>query len=409
MSLSVTSNTTSTGYEDIDNLNKQQNEISNQMYENQQNIINAQTQQNIAEIERNKQKLEEETTKTNKGLYADYQKQINPYGATAESLASNGLANSGVAESTRTNLYNTYQKNRTDTLNTARNLYADYNNKIAEAKQNGDIQLAQFAQEIYNQKMNNLYNNYQLLQNKEQFNYQKERDTVADKKWQDEFNYQQNRDQIADQQYQQQFDYNVSRDEVADKQWQKEFDYNQYLNDRNYNYQVGRDQVADKQYQQQFDYNVSRDQAADKKWQDEFDYNKYIDNRNYDYQVSRDNIADQQYREQFDYNKAVDDRNYNYQVQRDQVADKQWQQEYNLSKKKASSSGSGSYSVKQTLGNNNTMSENALNWYNSLLSIEQSKNRQTPLEELEIGLSSAMQQGVLTEQDVDAILKMKGY
>ena len=359
MSLSVTSNTTSTGYEDIDNLNKQQNELSNQMYENQQNIINAQTQQNIAEIERNKQKLEEETTKTNKGLYADYQKQVNPYGATAEALASNGLSNSGVAETTRTNLYNTHQKNRTDTLNTARNLYADYNNKITEAKQNGDIQLAQFAQEIYTQKMNNLYNNYQLLQNKEQFNYQKERDTVADKQWQDEFNYQQNRDQISDQQYQQQFDYNVSRDQVADKQWQ-----------------------------------------------DEFDYNKYINDRNYDYQVNRDNISDQQWQQEFDYNKSVDDRNYNYQVERDKVSDSQWQQEYNLSKKKASSSGS-SYSTRQSLSND--ISENALNWYNSLIAIEQSKNRQTPQEELEIGLSSAMKQGVLTEQDVDAILKMKGY
>lgn len=363
MSLSVTSNTTSTGYDDIDNLNKQQNEISNQMYENQQNIINTQTQQNIADIERNKQKLQEETTKTNKGLYADYQKQVNPYGATAESLASNGLANSGIAETTRTNLYNTYQKNRTDTLNTAKTLLADYNNEITKAKQNGNMQLAQFAQEIYNQKMNNLYNNYQLLQNKEQFNYQKERDTVADKKWQDEFNYQQNRDQIAD-----------------------------------------------AQYKQQFDYNVSRDQVADKKWQDEFEYNKYIDNRNYDYQVNRDNISDQQWQKQYDYNKSVDDRNYNYQIQRDKVADSQWQQEYNLSKKKASSSSSGKNSL-NSLDNSSgqTASQRAIEWYNSMVAIEQSKNRETPLEELQIGLASAVQQGVLDEQDVDAILKMKGY
>lgn len=341
MSLSVTSNTTSTGYEDIDNLNKQQNEISNQMYQNQQNIINTQTQQNIADIERNKQKLEEETTKTNKGLYADYQKQVNPYGAVAESLASNGLANSGVAESTRTNLYNTYQKNRTDTLNAAKNLLAEYNNDITKAKQNGDMQLAQFAQEIYNQKMNNLYNNYQLLQNKEQFNYQKERDQVADKKWQDEYDYQKERDQIADSQYQQQFDYNVSRDQIADEQWRNQFDYDKYINDRNYNYQVGRDQVADQQYQQQFDYNVSRDQVADKKWQDEFDYNKYINDRNYDYNVSRDQIADEQWRKQFDYDKYINDRNYNYQLERDKVLDSQWQKEYNLSKSKASSSGGG--------------------------------------------------------------------
>lgn len=314
MSLSATSNIGNTGYEDIDNLSKQQNELSNQMYQNQQNIVNMQTQQNVAEIERNKQKLEEDTTKTNKGLYADYTKQVNPYGVTAESLASNGLANSGVAESTKTNLYNTYQKNRTDTLNTAKNLLADYNNKIIEAKQNGDIQLAQFAQTMYEQQMKNLYTNYQLMQNKEQFDYQKERDEVSDNRWQEEFAYQQNRDQIADNQYQQQFDYNANRDQVADNQWQQEFDYNKAINDRNYNYQVNRDNISDKQ------------------WQQQFDYNKYSD-----------------------------DRNYNYQVSRDKVSDSQWQQEYNLAKKKASSasgsskksSSSSNYSVNNLQVNSN--------------------------------------------------------
>ena len=302
MSLSVTSNTTSTGYEDIDNLNKQQNELSNQMYENQQNIINTQTQQNIADIERNKQKLEEETTKTNKGLYADYLKQVNPYGATAENLASNGLGNSGVAETTRTNLYNTYQKNRTNTLNTAKNLLADYNNEIIKAKQNGDMQLAQFAQELYTQKMNNLYNNYQLLQNKEQLNYQKERDAVGDKRWENEFIYKQERDQVADNQWQQQFDYNANRDQIGDTQWQQQFDYDKYINDRNYNYQIEQD-------------NLNRNQ-----WQQEFDYNKY-----------------------------ANERDYNYQVEQDKLDRSQWQQEFNLSKKKASSSGSSGGSGKQVL------------------------------------------------------------
>lgn len=195
-------NTQPTGYEDIDNLNNAQNELYNKAYEQQQNIINTQTQQNVDEINRNKDKLNEETTKQNQALYTDYTKQVNPYGATAESLAVNGLGNSGVAETTKTNLYNTYQNNRTNTLNTAKNLLAEYDAQIQKAKQNGDIQLAQSALQLYNQKISNLYNNYQLLQNQKQFDYQKDRDLIGD------------------------------------NQWQQQFDYNKFMDDRNYNYHL---------------------------------------------------------------------------------------------------------------------------------------------------------------------------
>lgn len=294
MSLDM-ANTQPTGYEDIDNLNNAQNELYNKAYEQQQNIINTQTQQNVDEINRNKDKLNEETTKQNQALYTDYTKQVNPYGATAESLAVNGLGNSGVAETTKTNLYNTYQNNRTNTLNTAKNLLAEYDAQIQKAKQNGDIQLAQSALQLYNQKISNLYNNYQLLQNQKQFDYQKDRDLIGD------------------------------------NQWQQQFDYNKFMDDRNYNYQVGRDEVTDK------------------RWQTEFDYNKAIDDRNYNYQVGRDQVTDNQWKTQFDYNKLIDDRNYNYQVGRDNVADSQWAKEYALqqanARKKSSGSGNGQINI----------------------------------------------------------------
>ena len=290
MSLSVTSNVSNTGYDDIDKLNNAQNELYDKAYEQQQNIVNTQTQQNIDEINRNKDKLNEETTKQNKALYTDYTKQVNPYGATAESLAMNGLGNSGVAESTKTNSYNTYQRNRTETLNTARSLLADYDAQITQAKQNGDMQLAQSALELYNQKIDNLYNTYQLMQNQKQFDYQKERDQVADNKW------------------------------------EKEFNYNKNVDDRNYNYQLNRDQIEDNQWQQSFD-------TSNRQWQQEFDYNKAIDDRNYNYQLNRDQITDNQWQQQYD-----------YQVNRDNVADNQWEQEFELQKKNLASSSSKSSS-----------------------------------------------------------------
>lgn len=284
MSLSITSN--STGYSDIDNLDKAQNELYDKAYNEQKNIIDMQTQQNIDEINRNKDKLNEETTKYNKALYTDYQKQVNPYGNNAEDLYSSGLAGSGVAETTKANYYNTYQKNRTETLNNARNLLAEYNAQAMQARQNGDIQLAQSALQLYTQKINNLYQNYQLAQGQKQFDYQ------------------------------------VGRDQVSDRHWQDEFDYNKAIADRNYNYQVGRDQIADSQWQKQFDNSNSQ-------WQQEFDYNKSINDRNYNYQVGRDQVADSQWNKQFD-----------YQTSRDSVADSQWAKEYELQKKNLARSSS---------------------------------------------------------------------
>lgn len=368
MSLDVTSSPMSSGYEDIDRLANKQNELSNKLYENQQGIVKSQTEQNVADIERNKQKLEEETTKANKGLYADYMKQVNPYGATSEGLVSNGLGNSGVAESTKTNLYNTYQRNRTDTLNNAKSLYADYNNQIAKARLNGDLQLAQFAQEMYTQQMNNLYTNYQLMQNKEQFNYQKERDKVSDDRWRQEFDYQQNRDLVSDSQWQKQFDYNVNRDKVSDNQWQQQFDYNRSVDDRNYNYQVGRDEIADSQ------------------WQKQYDYNKY-----------------------------VDDRNYNYQVGRDKVSDSQWQHEYNLSKKnsssgsrKSSSGSSGDLIVKNGNGNNNNNGGNNGDLPNAMVNgalINGAVSAlQSPHETILYSLSDKVKRGEITEKEANRIL-----
>ena len=132
-----------TGYEDIDNLNNQVNQLYDQQMEQQKNIVNTSTQQAIDELERNKQKTEEQTLKTNKALYTDYQKQINPYGVNAENLVAQGLGKSGLAETTKANYHNTYQNARTEAQNNANTIKADFDAKIAMARQNGDLQMAQ--------------------------------------------------------------------------------------------------------------------------------------------------------------------------------------------------------------------------------------------------------------------------
>ena len=205
------------GYEDIERLTTNQNQMLDNALQQQQDITNKQTALNVAELERNKQEIDKDVDKTNKALYAEYRKATNPYGQNAENLASQGLANSGYAETTQTNLFNTYQKNVTDTLNNARTLKSDFDFQISKARQTGDITLAQNALAIYNQKMQLLTQEYELRNNREQFLYQKDQDRLAQTNWEKEYAMQQN-------QWQQTFDYQKQRDAVADSQWQQEFD-----------------------------------------------------------------------------------------------------------------------------------------------------------------------------------------
>ena len=205
------------GYEDIERLTTNQNQMLDNALQQQQDITNKQTALNVAELERNKQEIDKDVDKTNKALYAEYRKATNPYGQNAENLASQGLANSGYAETTQTNLFNTYQRNVTDTLNNARDLKSDFDFQISKARQTGDITLAQNALAIYNQKMLLLTQEYELRNNREQFLYQKDQDKLAQSNWEKEYAMQQN-------QWQQTFDYQKQRDAVADSQWQQEFD-----------------------------------------------------------------------------------------------------------------------------------------------------------------------------------------
>lgn len=214
-----------TGYEDIEKLTNSQNEMLDNALQQQQDITNRQTEMNVAELERNKEQIDKDATKTNRALYTEYRKASNPYGANAEQLASQGLGNSGYAESTQANLYNTFQKNVTDTLNNARELKSNFDFEINKARQTGDITLAQNALAIYQQKMQLLTQEYELKNNREQFLYQKEQDKQAQSNWEKEYLYQQSRDAVSDQQWQDTFDYNKDRDKVSDKQWNKTFDY----------------------------------------------------------------------------------------------------------------------------------------------------------------------------------------
>ena len=226
------------GYEDIDRLVNRQGQMLDESLQKQNDIINRQTQMQVDSLARQKEDIDKEATQQNRALYQDYRKATNPFGQQAENLAGQGLANSGYAETTMSRLYNTYQNNITSTLNNARDLKADVDFQINQARQNGDITLAQNALELYKQKLQLLSEEYDLRNNREQFLYQKQQDALAQ------------------------------------RNWQTEFDYQKAQNDRNYNYQVSRDKVSDKQWKKTFDYQKSRDKVSDSQWQKEYELSK---------------------------------------------------------------------------------------------------------------------------------------
>ena len=112
----------------------------------------------------------------------------------------------------------------------------------------------------YQMEVDNNYKQFNALQSEENRLYGQHRDDVSDyyndwgnlesgystalnqENWQKEFDYQKERDAIADEQWQKNFDFNSSRAGVSDTQW-----------NQNFAYQKERDAVADAQWQKNYE------------------------------------------------------------------------------------------------------------------------------------------------------------
>ena len=141
-------------------------------------------------------------------------------------------------------------------------------------------ELMQLAYDRYAQEGQDLYNQAALLGERENADYGRYRDSVAD--WEAER------------------DYRTGRYED-----ERNLDYSKYIDDRNYAYDK---YVNDRN----------------------FAYGKYSDDKSYAYNNYRDGIADAQWQATLDYNK-----------ERDAIADSQWKKEYDLAAAKVTGTGGG--------------------------------------------------------------------
>lgn len=171
-------------YSDIDNLESEQNRNLEQQQQLNNKIADTSLNQNLNRLEKQKNEQEKEATKEASGLYTNYKKQSQQFGANQEQLVAQGLGKSGYSESSKVNLYNQYQSNITEVMNKNNELKAEIDLQMNEAYQNADIQKAQNNLAMYQQKLQLLSQNYQLR-------YQKYRDAVADEQWEKSFALQQ--------------------------------------------------------------------------------------------------------------------------------------------------------------------------------------------------------------------------
>ncbi len=139
--------------------------------------------------------------------------------------------------------------------------YDRYRAEGADQLQNINLLMA-MQEGDYNQYLNllNQYNtdrNFAYGQYLDELNYdyQRERDAIADNRYAEQWQYQLDRDAIADSRYDTEWQYGVDRDAAADNRYNTEWQY-----------QLDRDAIADSRYNAEWQYQQQQD-ALERQWQ----------------------------------------------------------------------------------------------------------------------------------------------
>lgn len=128
-------------------------DASKEWEKKQTDLQNQQTDFAIQEIEQQKAQEKKDYTREQSGAYVDWQKQSNQYGANAETMAAQGMQNTGYSESSQVSMYNTYQ-NRVVAARESYNLaIQNYNNAITEARLQNNAALAEIAYKALQQQL----------------------------------------------------------------------------------------------------------------------------------------------------------------------------------------------------------------------------------------------------------------
>lgn len=219
------------------NFTNQQQQLVDQWENTQKDIANQNLQYQKDLIEQQRNKAEKEYQNEAKASYIDYQKEVDKYGVSRENVTANGLSNSGYSESSKVDMYNTYQNRLATARKNLEDAGIEFDNAIREAQMSNNETLAQnaltalqnklnIALEGFNYKTeqennklnwnntinNNYYNRYKdvesqinyenetaekIRQYNENMAYQKKQQELEQQRWEQEMAYQKEQDAIA--------------------------------------------------------------------------------------------------------------------------------------------------------------------------------------------------------------------
>lgn len=131
--------------DDIDDAYGDLEEATNAFGEEQLLLQDEQTNYTVEQIEQQKEEAKNELQKEQKNAYADYQKQVNPYGVEAEQMAQMGMSNTGYSETSKVAMYTAHQNRIALAKQSYDKAILDYNNAINEARMQNSVSKAQIA------------------------------------------------------------------------------------------------------------------------------------------------------------------------------------------------------------------------------------------------------------------------
>lgn len=143
--LSELENTYSDMVNNSDKYYQAQVDASKQWEKTQTANQQAQTDFAIEQIEQQKEQAEKDYKKEQSGAYKDWKVESNRYGANAETMAAQGLTNTGYGESSQVAMYNTYQNRVAQARESYNVAVMNYNNAIKDARLQNNSVLAEIA------------------------------------------------------------------------------------------------------------------------------------------------------------------------------------------------------------------------------------------------------------------------
>ena len=125
----------------------------NSYQQSQNQLLDQQDSYLVSQLDQQKKNLEQSYTQEQSAAYTDYQKQVDPYGAQAEQMASSGLSNSGYAESLKTQSYVAYQNRVAVARQSMEQARVSFENAFTEAKMQNDSSRATLAYQVYQMQL----------------------------------------------------------------------------------------------------------------------------------------------------------------------------------------------------------------------------------------------------------------